>query len=80
MSPRTLLRRFKGTTGLAPGEWIVHERVSAAREMLEAGRIPVAQIGERAGFGSQESFRRHFRLRVGASPGAYQRRFLHAAR
>lgn len=58
----------------------VHERVSAAREMLEAGRIPVAQIGERAGFGSQESFRRHFRLRVGASPGAYQRRFLHAAR
>ena len=78
MSPRTLLRRFKEATGLAPGEWIVRERVAAAREMLESGRIPIDKICERSGFGSQESFRRHFRLLVGASPGAYQRRFLRA--
>jgi AraC family transcriptional activator FtrA len=78
MSPRTLLRRFKEATGLAPGEWIVRERVAVAREMLESGRIPLDKISDRAGFGSPESFRRHFRLQVGASPGVYQRRFLRA--
>jgi AraC family transcriptional activator FtrA len=78
MSPRTLLRRFKEATDLAPGEWIVRERVAAAREMLESGRIPISKVCDRSGFGSQESFRRHFRLLVGASPGVYQRRFLRA--
>jgi len=78
MSPRTLLRRFKEATGLAPNEWVVRERVAVARELLESGRVSVEQIGERAGFGSQESFRRHFRLLIGVAPGAYQKRFLHS--
>lgn len=76
MSPRTLLRHFKEATGTAPGEWLIRERVALAREMLESGKVPVARVSDRAGFGSDESFRRHFRLRVGASPVAYQRRFL----
>jgi AraC family transcriptional activator FtrA len=76
MSPRTLLRRFKEATGMAPHEWLVRERVSAAREMLEAGRLPLGRVAERAGFGSAESFRRHFRLVVGTPPAAYRRRFL----
>lgn len=80
MSPRTLLRRFKEATGLAPGEWLVRERVAVAREMLESGRVPIARVSDRAGFGSQESFRRHFRLAVGAAPAAYQRRFLRVVR
>lgn len=79
MSPRTLLRRFKEATGLAPGEWLVRERVALAREMLESGRVPISKVADRAGFGSHESFRRHFRLAVGAAPTAYQRRFLRVA-
>ena len=78
MSPRTLLRRFKEATGLAPNEWLVRERIAVARELLESGRISVEQVSDRAGFGSQESFRRHFRVLVGVAPGAYQRRFLRA--
>lgn len=80
MSSRTLLRRFKEATGLAPGEWLVRERVALAREMLESGRVPIAKVSDRVGFGSQESFRRHFRLAVGAAPAAYQRRFLKVTR
>jgi AraC family transcriptional activator FtrA len=76
MSPRTLLRRFKDATGLAPLEWLVRERVAAARELLEAGRLPLGRVAERTGFGSVESFRRHFRLVVGTPPAAYRRRFL----
>jgi AraC family transcriptional regulator, transcriptional activator FtrA len=75
MSPRTLLRRFKEATGLAPNEWLVRERVATAREMLESGRVALGRVAERAGFGSQESFRRHFRLHVGVPPAAYHKRF-----
>jgi AraC family transcriptional regulator, transcriptional activator FtrA len=79
MSPRTLLRHFKQATGLAPGEWLLRERIALAREMLESGRVPVSQVVDRAGFGSAESFRRHFRLQVGASPSVYRRRFMRAS-
>jgi AraC family transcriptional activator FtrA len=76
MSPRTLLRHFRNVTGLAPGEWLLRERVALARDMLESGRVPIGRVADRAGFGSAESFRRHFRLHVGASPAAYRQRFL----
>ncbi len=76
MSPRTLLRHFRSITGLAPGEWLLRERVALARDMLESGRVPIGEVADRAGFGSGESFRRHFRLQVGASPTAYRQRFL----
>ena len=75
MSPRTLLRRFKDATGMAPNEWLVRERVATARELLEAGRVSLDGVAERAGFGSVESFRRHFRLIVGTAPSDYRRRF-----
>lgn len=76
MSPRTLLRHFRNITGLAPGEWLLRERIALARDMLESGRVPIGEVADRTGFGSAESFRRHFRLQVGASPAAYRRRFL----
>lgn len=79
MSPRTLLRSFKEATGLAPHQWLVRERVAAARELLESGRTPLERVAERTGFGSVESFRRHFRRVVGTAPAAYRRRFLLSA-
>jgi AraC family transcriptional regulator, transcriptional activator FtrA len=76
MSPRTLLRRFREATGLPPYEWILRERIAAARDLLESGKLPLGTISTRTGFGSDESFRRHFRRSLGVSPSAYQKRFL----
>ncbi|MEQ5843581.1 transcriptional regulator FtrA [Paraburkholderia acidicola] len=76
MSPRTLQRQFHDATGMAPYEWLLRERVAIARELLEAQtRLPMARIAERAGFGSEESLRRHFRRIALTSPGAYRRKF-----
>ncbi|WP_133647028.1 transcriptional regulator FtrA [Paraburkholderia flava] len=76
MSPRTLQRQFRDATGMAPYEWLLRERVAIARELLETHtRMPMARIAERAGFGSEESFRRHFRRIALTSPGAYRRKF-----
>lgn len=76
MSPRTLQRQFQDATGMAPYEWLLRERVAAARDMLEARTpLPIGRIAELAGFGSEESMRRHFRRIVMTSPAAYRDKF-----
>jgi len=75
MSPRTLQRQFQQATGLGPVEWLIRERVALVKEMLEVPDVPLAQIAERAGFGSEESLRHHFRRLAATTPGAYRRRF-----
>lgn len=73
MSPRTLHRQFDAATGMSPMEWLVRERVKLASQWLEGARTPITAVGERAGFGSEESFRRHFRRVTGQSPAGYRR-------
>ncbi|SDR24887.1 transcriptional regulator, AraC family /transcriptional regulator, AraC family with amidase-like domain [Paraburkholderia fungorum] len=76
MSPRTLQRQFHDATGMAPYEWLVRERVAVARELLEApSPLPMGRVAELAGFGSEESLRRHFRRIALTSPGAYRKKF-----
>jgi AraC family transcriptional activator FtrA len=81
MSTRTLQRQFHDATGLAPYEWVVRERVAAARELLESpSLLPLARVAELAGFGSEESMRRHFRRIALTSPAAYREKFGHRLR
>lgn len=75
ISPRTLQRRFLETTGLPVYDWIVRERVAAAKDLLESPRIAMTRVAEKTGFRSEESFRRHFRRVAGTSPSAYRRAF-----
>lgn len=79
MSPRTLQRQFQDATGMGALEWLIHERVALAKDLLETADIPLAQVAERAGFGSEESLRHHFRRLAATSPGAYRRQFAGAA-
>ncbi|NRR32421.1 transcriptional regulator FtrA [Oxalobacteraceae bacterium] len=75
MSPRTLQRQFQEATGAGPVEWLIRERVAIVKELLEVADIPLAQVAERAGFGSEESLRHHFRRLAATTPGAYRRQF-----
>jgi AraC family transcriptional activator FtrA len=71
MSPRTLQRQFRDATGMAPYEWLVRERVAIARELLEQqAPMPMGRVAELAGFGSEESLRRHFRRVTLTSPAS----------
>lgn len=75
MSPRTLQRKFRETVGMPPQEWVLRERIGLAKDLLEVGTESLQSIASRVGFGSQETFRRHFRRVVGTSPSAYRRLF-----
>ncbi len=75
MSTRTLQRQFQEATGMSPIDWLTHERISVAKDLLQTSRKSVTHIAESSGFGSEETFRRHFRLIVGVSPVAYRKQF-----
>jgi AraC family transcriptional regulator, transcriptional activator FtrA len=75
MSTRTLQRKFQEATGMTPVAWVVSVRVGIARELLESSSAQIADVAAQTGFGSEESFRRHFRLIVGISPGLYRNQF-----
>lgn len=78
MSARTLQRQFQEATGYGPVEWVARERVALVKDLLETTDLPLAQLAQQAGFGSEESLRHHFRRVTATSPGAYRRRFMPA--
>jgi AraC family transcriptional regulator, transcriptional activator FtrA len=70
VSIRSLHRRFRETTGLAPGAWLVAQRVSRACELLEETTLSIEEIALEVGFGSASALRAHFRSRLGIMPSA----------
>lgn len=80
MSVRTLQRQFRQATGQTPLEWLVRERISVAKELLEShAALDMEQVAELAGFGSPESLRRHFRRQGLPAPTVFRRRFAAAS-
>ncbi|WP_426492689.1 helix-turn-helix domain-containing protein [Hymenobacter sp. 102] len=66
-------RRFKHTTGRSPYQYVLEWKIRRARELLRAGALPVAAIGDALGFASPAHFAAAFKRAVGQSPQAYQR-------
>jgi AraC family transcriptional activator FtrA len=75
VSPRTLARRFADQLGTTPGQWLLVQRVLAARALLEDTDLPVEAIASRTGLSSAANLRRRFRAIVHTTPAAYRRSF-----
>jgi AraC family transcriptional regulator, transcriptional activator FtrA len=76
MSLRTFLRRFKDATGMTPGDWLMAERVEAAKTLLCGSDLGIDMIAMTVGFGSAHALRHHFRNRTGLPPSTFRHRFL----
>jgi transcriptional regulator GlxA family with amidase domain len=74
VSPRHLTRLFRAELGLTPARYVEDVRIDAGKRALEQG-FSVAGAARAAGFGTSESMRRAFVLRVGVAPRTYQQRF-----
>jgi AraC family transcriptional regulator, transcriptional activator FtrA len=74
-SARSLQRHFQHSMGLSPLQWLVRERVAIAKEALEDTVAPLWRVAEVARFGTEESFRRHFRRVTGTAPLQYRKQF-----
>ena len=72
MSTRHFMRRFVEHTGLTPMQWLLANRVFAARHLLVSSDLPLKQIAARAGFSSARALSEQFKLRTGTAPAAYR--------
>jgi AraC family transcriptional regulator len=65
-------RRFKKRTGQSPYQFVIYERVRAARQQIRETTQSLAQIALNTGFSSQSHFTRTFKQHVGVTPGQYR--------
>ncbi|MFI6316561.1 GlxA family transcriptional regulator [Nonomuraea sp. NPDC050556] len=79
-SVRTLTRRFHAETGLSPLQWLLHQRIQRARELLETTALPMDQVASHSGLGSADTLRHHLVKRLGLTPSAYRTAFSPAGR
>ena len=75
VSSRTLARRFAEQLGTSPGQWLLVQRINAARTLLEETDLPVDVISSRVGLASANNLRRRFHAAVHTTPAAYRRAF-----
>nr|WP_319023115.1 helix-turn-helix domain-containing protein [Streptomyces phaeolivaceus] len=75
VSPATLHRRFRAQLGTTPLAWLIGERVTLARRLIERGEHRLDVVAERSGLGTAANLRARLRQETGLSPSAYRRRF-----
>ncbi|MBR1206069.1 MULTISPECIES: AraC family transcriptional regulator [unclassified Bradyrhizobium] len=66
-------RAFRSSAGLPPHQWLLRQRVKAAKQLMTVRELPLAEIAISAGFANQSHFTRVFTATVGISPGVWRR-------
>jgi len=66
-------RAFRVSTGLPPHQWLLRQRVKAAKQLMTVRDLPLSEIAISAGFANQSHFTRVFSAVVGVSPGIWRR-------
>jgi transcriptional regulator GlxA family with amidase domain len=75
VSPRTLLRRFREETGMAPTAYVRTLRVERAKALLASTRLTLDEITARCGYEDTSAFRKLFKQKACMTPGQYRIRF-----
>ncbi len=75
VSVRTLTRRFHAESGVSPLQWLLHQRIERAKELLETTALPMDQVAAACGLGTADSLRAHLVRRTGLTPSAYRAQF-----
>jgi len=63
---------FKRETGVSPIQYLIRYRMEVAKRYLETTRLPIAEIAEKVGYGSETYFQNTFKKIAGISPGKYR--------
>lgn len=75
LSTRQLARRMHAELQTGPLDWLHHQRIVRAQELLERTDASVEQIAASCGMGTAATLRRHFHRAVGVTPTAYRATF-----
>ncbi len=72
MSQYHFARMFKHSTGQSPHLYVVMQRVSHAKALLQDTDLPLLEVAERSGFRTQGHFTGVFRLYAGVTPRVFR--------
>lgn len=75
MSRRSFTRQFRQVTGTTVVQWLAHQRLVRAQQLLERTDLPLERIAADCGFGSAGALRLQFMRDLGLPPSAYRRGF-----
>lgn len=76
MSRRTFDRKFRETFNTTPGQWLIEQRLSLAKSILETQPVQIDRVAQGAGFANATTLRHHFRKSFGITPLQYRKQFL----
>ena len=71
--PPQFMRAFHATFGVPPHRYLLHQRLSRARELLRASNLALTDIALQLGFASHSHFSTAFRSETGLRPSDYRR-------
>ena len=63
---------FKKSTGIAPYQYVIQQRVEKAKNLIKKSQLPLVEISYECGFSSQSQMTQHFRKQVGITPKVYR--------
>ena len=72
MSPHYFADLFRRSTGYAPHQYVLLQRIERAKQALSDTRCSVLEVGLDAGFQNSSHFARVFRRFVGTSPSQFR--------
>ncbi|GAB1267769.1 transcriptional regulator FtrA [Aurantivibrio infirmus] len=75
MSRRTFDRKFKTTFNLSPNSWLINQRLTFAKQLLEEKKYAIEKVAQMSGFGNSITMRHHFNKSYGISPKQYKQQF-----
>jgi len=75
LTERTLLRRFRGSVGRTPVQYLQAVRIERAKRLLATGGESADEIAAMVGYADATAFFKAFRELTGLTPGEYRRRF-----
>ena len=70
---------FSATEGLCLEQYVIRQRVEAARRLLREGTLPVGRVARELGYSNLGHLSRQFQRETGASPSEYRRQCLSSA-
>jgi AraC family transcriptional regulator len=73
LSPSHFARQFRGSTGIAPHQYLMRLRIERAKRLLSGTDTPLVAVAFACGFANQEHLTRMFKRSSGSTPAAYRK-------
>lgn len=75
ISPQHFANLFRQSTGLAPHQYVLRERVEKAKSLLAETSLPIVDVSLAVGFANQSHFTEVFHRLVGMTPRRYRQQY-----